>query len=216
MTQAILWGGTGHARVLREVMSHAGITVAAIVDNRNILPPFAGPAMLQGLDGLKRWLERWAGSDPLCYALAIGGGHGRDRLHIAGDLEALGLSPLTLVHPTAMIAADAVLAAGSQILLGATIGTCVTIGRCSIINTRASVDHDGVIGAGVHIAPGATLCGQVIVGDGAFIAAGATILPGLTIGADAIVGAGAVVTRDVPEGAKVMGVPARIQPSSAP
>jgi acetyltransferase-like isoleucine patch superfamily enzyme len=36
------------------------------------------------------------------------------------------------------------------------------------------------------------------------------ILPGLTIGAKAMVGAGAVVIRSVPEGAIVVGNPARI------
>lgn len=51
---------------------------------------------------------------------------------------------------------------------------------------------------------------KTIVKDGAAIGAGATILPGITIGRDALVGAGAVVTRDVPDGATVVGNPAKI------
>jgi acetyltransferase-like isoleucine patch superfamily enzyme len=42
------------------------------------------------------------------------------------------------------------------------------------------------------------------------IGSGAVILCGLTIGEDARIGAGAVVTRDVPAGATVVGVPARV------
>lgn len=46
--------------------------------------------------------------------------------------------------------------------------------------------------------------------SGASIGGGATILPGLTIGHRAIVGAGSVVTKSVPDGAVVVGNPARI------
>jgi acetyltransferase-like isoleucine patch superfamily enzyme len=47
---------------------------------------------------------------------------------------------------------------------------------------------------------------------GARIGINATILPAVVIGENALVGAGSVVTRDVPAGARVMGVPARIVP----
>jgi UDP-2-acetamido-3-amino-2,3-dideoxy-glucuronate N-acetyltransferase len=47
------------------------------------------------------------------------------------------------------------------------------------------------------------------VGRGASIGANATVLCGIRIGRWALVGAGAVVTRDVPDHARVLGVPAR-------
>lgn len=83
------------------------------------------------------------------------------------------------------------------------------------------------IGAGTQIGPGvqiltadhprdpalrATLveCGRpVTISRNVWIGAGALVLPGVTIGDDAIIGAGSVVTRDVPEGATVVGNPAR-------
>jgi acetyltransferase-like isoleucine patch superfamily enzyme len=51
-----------------------------------------------------------------------------------------------------------------------------------------------------------------IVRCGARIGVNATILPGVVIGRGALVGAGAVVTRDVPDGAVVVGNPARPRP----
>ena len=49
-----------------------------------------------------------------------------------------------------------------------------------------------------------------IIKTGASIGGGATILPGLTIGRYAMVGAGSVVTKSVPDGAVVVGNPARV------
>ena len=50
----------------------------------------------------------------------------------------------------------------------------------------------------------------VVVGQGSFIGANATLLPGIRIGARSFVAAGSVVTADVPPGALVAGVPARV------
>ena len=86
-------------------------------------------------------------------------------------------------------------------------GSC--LGENVIVNTGARVDHDCLVDAHAHIAPGAILCGNVQIGKGAHIGTGANILPGKKVGAGSIVGAGAVVVDDVPPGITVVGIPAR-------
>nr|WP_277949180.1 CatB-related O-acetyltransferase [Aeromonas dhakensis] len=51
---------------------------------------------------------------------------------------------------------------------------------------------------------------KITIGNDVWIGANAIILPGVTIGDGAVVGAGAVVTRDVPDYAIVVGVPAKV------
>lgn len=48
------------------------------------------------------------------------------------------------------------------------------------------------------------------IGDGVLIGAGARVLGGIRVGDNAIIGANAVVVHDVPDGATVVGIPARV------
>jgi acetyltransferase-like isoleucine patch superfamily enzyme len=50
----------------------------------------------------------------------------------------------------------------------------------------------------------------IYIGSNVWIGSGARILDGVRIGTNAIVGAGSVVTKSVPEGATVVGTPARL------
>jgi UDP-2-acetamido-3-amino-2,3-dideoxy-glucuronate N-acetyltransferase len=52
--------------------------------------------------------------------------------------------------------------------------------------------------------------GHTLVRSGASLGAASVVVTGVTIGRWALVGAGALVTRDVPEHALVLGVPARL------
>lgn len=67
-----------------------------------------------------------------------------------------------------------------------------------------------------HLATARTLIAQrgqpppIRIGDHVWIGLRATILKGVSIGDGAVVGAGSMVIRDVPSGALVAGVPARV------
>jgi acetyltransferase-like isoleucine patch superfamily enzyme len=52
--------------------------------------------------------------------------------------------------------------------------------------------------------------GGIIIGDEVWLGFGVVVLDGVRIGNGAVVGAGSVVTHDVPDGAVVHGIPARV------
>ena len=90
---------------------------------------------------------------------------------------------------------------------GITIGVRVGIGPGVKILTSA---HELPDDPTTPIMDGALELGPVTLCDGCDIGTGAIILPGVRVGVGAQVGAGAVVTDDVPDGAIVAGVPARV------
>ena len=142
------------------------------------------------------------------YHLAVGDNAAREAL--ATRLQHVNASPVSIRHPRAVIAASAAIGAGSFLAAAAIVGPRSIIGEHVIVNHAAIVDHDCVVERCSHVAPGAVLGGAVSVGIGALVGAGATVLPGLRVGSWSVVGAGAVVVQDVPDGATVVGVPARV------
>lgn len=113
-----------------------------------------------------------------------------------------------------------------EIQKNASIGARCKISSHTFICEGVTIEDEVFVGHGVMFTndtyPRATAEGgrlqteadwavlKTIVRRGASIGSNATILPNVTIGERAVVGAGAVVTKDVPAGATVAGVPARI------
>lgn len=205
----VIWGASGHAKVLREFCLELGCQLVALFDNAVVPPPFPDVPVLAGREGFLRW-KADADRSGVAGLVAIGGDRGRDRLDIQTFMRDNGIEIIRAVHPTAFVAADAVMGEGCQVLAHSVVGADVRMGDGCIVNTKASVDHECILGAGVHVAPGATLAGCVGVGSFSLVGVGAIVLPRVRIGSNAIVGAGAVVTKDVADNAVVVGNPARI------
>jgi serine O-acetyltransferase len=79
-----------------------------------------------------------------------------------------------------------------------------------VIHARAIIGNDVKISQNVTIGGRSGLADVPVIEDGVQIGAGACVLGPIRIGSGAVVGANAVVLHDVPSGAVVVGIPARI------
>lgn len=146
------------------------------------------------------------------FAIAIADSEARRS--IADRFIAKGVSPTSLLAPSAASYENNVIGEGALICANVVITSDVTIGRFFHANIGSYVAHDCVIGDFVTFAPMVCCNGNVQIGDGAYIGTGAMLRQGATgeplrIGSGATIGMGAVVTRDVPVGETWVGVPAR-------
>lgn len=195
-------GAGGHAKVCIELLQAMGEQVDFCVSSGGTTSCVGIPV----LDG-DAYLARLHGDGYHRVFVALGANHLRVKLATAA--VALGYELVNAISPRAVVSPSARLGRGVAVMAGAVINAEAVIGDLSIINTGASVDHDCVIGAGVHIAPQAALAGHVHVGATSLLGIGSRVIPERRIGKDAIVGAGAVVIRDVGDNATVAGTPAR-------
>lgn len=188
----ILYGASGHGKVIKDIIEANGGLVKAFVDDNPDTYELAGVSVLHNID------------DSEMVIVSIGANRTRKMI-----VERLNCEFGTAIHPTAVISPSAKIGEGTVVMAGAVINADVIIGKHCIVNTGATIDHECVIGDYCHIAPHATLCGQVRVGEGSLVGVGSCVVPCISIGCWCNVGAGASVVRDVDDGRTVVGVPAK-------
>lgn len=204
----IIWGASGHARVVADMVRLGGsYQVAGFLDSVDPSrrgSQFCGATILGGQEQLEQL--RTEGLEYILMAF----GNCRARVTLGAEAKRHGFQLATVVHPKAVIAGDVSIGAGTVVMAGAVINPGTRVGENVIINTSCSVDHDCTIEEGVHIGPGVHLGGGVTVGRVSWLGIGAIVKDKVTIGHNSIIGAGAVVLKDISDNVVAFGVPAKV------
>ncbi len=146
-------------------------------------------------------------SRPTHYLVGIG--NPAVRRTVAERLDAAGLTPATVVHPSVTFGHDVEVGAGSVLCAGVRITTHIRVGRHVHLNLNVTVGHDTTIGDYVSVNPLASISGDCVLEDQVLVGVAGVVLNGLRVGRGSVVGGSACVVREVPPGVVVKGIPAR-------
>jgi acetyltransferase EpsM len=196
-----LIGAGGHARVIADILIASGHQPTAFLDDAPKLNRIFDIPVIQGLE-----LPEPAAS------VIIGVGDNFLRASLAARYSIFAVA----IHPSARVSRHAEIGPGSVVMAGAVVNAGARVGAHCIVNTNASVDHDCFIDDFAHIAPGATLGGNVQVGTATMIGLGANVIHGVVVGAHTVIGAGSTVVRDVRDNVVAFGSPARVTRTRVP
>jgi sugar O-acyltransferase (sialic acid O-acetyltransferase NeuD family) len=193
----ILYGASGHAKVIIEIAKSQGLEIDAIIDDNLEIKSVLDIPVQHNLDEFPATSK---------IIIAIGDNVIRKKISSYTNL----IFDKALVHIKAILSPSAKIGKGSVVMANAVINASTNIGDHCIINTGSTVEHDCEIHNYVHISPQVAIAGGVEIKEGTHVGIGAVVIPGVTIGKWVTIGAGAVIINDIPDFAVVVGNPGRI------
>ncbi|WP_433640179.1 acetyltransferase [Kluyvera georgiana] len=191
----VIIGGGGHASVIVDMLKQQKRDIVAIISpddvtKRNV---YTGIDVLTNDNEIVRFKP-----EDVRLVNGIGALPGSEiRYKVNLFFKRMGYTFETIVADNAYVSSFSFLEEGVQIFPGAIVQTGSHIGAHTIINTRATIEHDVLLGAYNSISPGVIICGQCKTEEHVFIGAGATVIQNIEIGSRATIMANTLVTENV-------------------
>lgn len=117
---------------------------------------------------------------------------------------------ISAIHPNAYLGRNTFVGKGSVVMPGAVVNSNSRIGNFCIINTNASIDHDGVMEDFSSLAPRVCVGGNFSLGKYSAVCIGTSIIENIKVAEHSVIGAGALVMNDVKNNLVVFGSPSKV------
>ena len=191
----VLYGASGHAKVVIDICQINNHKVNAIIDDNVNISSILGRKVIQ-LKNLK----------PSNDKIIVSIGNNRISKNVVKKLDnSFGIA----IHPNAIIDDSVDLKEGSVVMAGTVINSSTKIGRHCIINTSCSIDHDNKFSDFSSAGPGVITGGNVEVGYQSYIGLGSLVRHNVKILDNTIVGFGSLVNKDCKKNLIYWGSPAK-------
>lgn len=208
MEKILIIGAGGHAKTIADTINKDNLyEIVGFIDKGQVGEKIYQGYKIIGSDDMAKALFGQGVHNAIIGIGFMGESHSREK--IAQLYKNIGYRFPPIIDSTAIIANDVHIDEGTYIGRQVVVNANAQIGKFCIINTGAIIEHESKVGDFSHIAVGGVICGRSYIGKKTFIGANSTIIQCLKVGNDCIVGAGAVVIKNIDDGKKVVGNPAK-------
>ena len=206
--KSIIIGAGTYGEVYLAYLQEAGVDIVGFLDDD---PKYANQSVrgipvlgsISKLDTLKETDGIEAVYCPL--------GNNKLRVKFLERARELAYKTPNYIHPSVIISPNVSIGEGVYILLGTTIMPHTTIKDFVMISMGVHLAHHCVLDEGVFLSTGCNFGASIHAHKYAYCGISSTIMTGIhELGKDCLIGAGAVVIKDVPDGAVMAGVPAKV------
>lgn len=202
----ILVGGGGHCKSVIDVIeTHQTYEIAGIIDQENMIGNEICGYRIIGSDADLPAISKSNKN----FMITVGQiKSSAVRTKIFENLQNLNINMPVIVSPLGHVSDLANIGEGSIVMHFAMVNAEAKVGKNCIINSRALIEHDCIIGDHTQISTGAIVNGNVKVGKHCFIGSGSVLVQGIEIPDYTVIAAGAVVTKSIVQQGTYAGVPA--------